>query len=337
MSKKPVMAQLPLPVSAIMPEPIDVETVSAVAFAEWLNKMRAWSDEAPPSTEEIPATGWAVITPLIALAIWRGYKANRKISLSTVRKYVFAMLAGEWRKTGQPILIDEDGEPTDGYHRLIACILSGKPFPTFIVSDVPVDPYAFTFIDIGKGRSPADALTIAGQDGVASVIAGAVKLAWRYDNDALRIIKPPRIRDMTQYEIVVYVEANKSLVDSAHLVAGSYGAAMKTIGNKAVGTFFTWKARELFSDQAVEDFLIPLGLGANLAPDSPILACRDRLRAVAASRQEELSEQHRLALLIKAFVMHTNGVKVGKKGLSLRDNEKFPRLEDAEVMDTAAE
>jgi hypothetical protein len=273
----------------------------------------------------------------MSFAIWRRYKANRKVSLSSVRKYAFEMLAGQWRRNGQPILVDDKGEPQDGFHRTLASFFSGASFPTYIVSDVPADPYGFAFIDIGKPRTAADALVIAGEDGLASVIAGAVKLAWRYDHKALRIIKPPRIREMTNFEIAVFVHGNKSLTDAAHLVAGTYGSAAKTIGNKPVATFFTWKAMELFDDDVLASYLEPLGLGANLPPDSPILAVRDRLRAVPDKQQEKLSDQHRLALLIKAFVMHTKGATVGRKGLSLRDNEPFPRLEDAEVMDIAAE
>jgi hypothetical protein len=88
----------------------------------------------------------------------------------------------------------------------------------------------------------------------------------------------------------------------------------------------------------LDDFMVPLGSGANLAEDSPILALRNRLLR-EAEEDGTLNQPRRLALVIKAFNLHIAGKRVtGRGGLYVRDNEKFPRLDDVQPdLQTAAE
>ena len=68
---------------------------------------------------------------------------------------------------------------------------------------------------------------------------------------------------------------------------------------------------------------------------SPILALRNRLTQ-ANEDDVKMPPAHRLALLIKAFGMYRNRMPVPRKGLFLRDNEKFPRIERDLSSDEAA-
>ena len=86
----------------------------------------------------------------------------------------------------------------------------------------------------------------------------------------------------------------------------------------------------------LDDFLYPLGSGANLAEDSPILALRSRLNKEDES--DDLNQPRRLALLIKAFNLYSTNQTVNpKRGLILATNEKFPRIGWPHNLPAAAE
>jgi hypothetical protein len=105
---------------------------------------------------------------------------------------------------------------------------------------------------------------------------------------------------------------------------------------KGIAIFVAWKITELCGPEALEEFFLPLGSGANLAEDDPILALRNRLYNL--DEDNELDNPRRLGLIIKAFDYHLHDRKVGKRGLILADNEHFPRFENIKpVVAEAAE
>jgi hypothetical protein len=256
------------------------------------------------------------------------------VSFRTVVKYAQAMKRGEWQPTGQPILVNRKGQQEDGQHRDWAGYLSGVTFPSYIVADVQEIPRLFAFIDDSKPRSMGDAIYTAGGNGLGSVLAAAVKLAWRYDNHALGVIKQPKLRDMTNIEALDFIEAHPELGEVGHRLSGSYTRAISVIGNKGVAIFAAWKISTIHGDDILDDFLVPLGSGANLTEDSVILGLRNRLMGEG---DENLKPPHRLALLIKAFNMFVSGTPMGKRGIYLRDNDKFPRFEEQQKLAEAAE
>jgi hypothetical protein len=224
-------------------------------------------------------------------------------------------------------LVNKQGRTEDGQHRLWASYLSGSTFPSYIVCDVPEDPDLFVYIDDSKTRSAADALYTAGENGLSKMLASAVKIAWRYDNNAYAILKQPKIRDMTNPEILAYTREHTGLGEMAHTLMGTYGKALSVIGHKGVAAFFSWRVADAYGMPALDSFLVSLGSGALLEEDDPILAVRKRLVG-EGTRDDELTVPLRLALLIKAFNMHIAGQMVGKRGgLAMRDNERFPRIE----------
>jgi hypothetical protein len=97
---------------------------------------------------------------------------NRRLSDKAVKTYAADMLAGRWKQTGSTISFDTDGNLLDGQHRLRALVLAGVTLPFPIVTGL--HPDTFDTYDIGRSRSSADALEMAGmQDGrrVASALA----------------------------------------------------------------------------------------------------------------------------------------------------------------------
>jgi hypothetical protein len=313
---------------------LDLDTASPQSLEETLTAFADWS-KATPIPPLAMQSGWHTITPEISQDLLRRYRVNRKPSLKYITKYAAAMLAEDWKRTGQAILINQESEVEDGYHRLLASYFSGASFPSYVVSDVPVDKKLFVYIDDNRARNAADAIYTAGNNGLSAVIAAAVKIAWRYDNKAFALSRQPRLRDITNPEVLDYVQSHPGLGEAAHILMGTYSKAVKVLSNKAVAVFFAWKASEQHGFSALNDFLTSVASGANLDETNPILALRDRFFGIDES-DEALKVPHRLALLIKTFNMHVVGKKLGKTGLVLADNEKFPRFEDVKPMAEAA-
>lgn len=313
---------------------LDLETASALAFQDALNKFTEWAKANPPSEPFPLASGWHDITPQLSQDLLRRNHGNRKVSFKTVVKYAQAMQRGEWQPTGQPILVNKKGQQEDGQHRDWAGYLSGSTFRSYIVCDVPEIPRIFAFIDDSKPRSMGDAIYTAGNNGMSPIIAAAVKLAWRYENQALGVIKQQKLRDMTNTEALDFVETNPEFIEVAHRLTGSYGKAIGVIGNKAVAVFAAWQISTLHGDDVLDNFLVPLGSGANLDEDSVLLGLRNRL---LGEGDNDLKPPHRLALVIKGFNLFLTGAPLGKRGLFVRDNENYPRFEAQRSLPAAAE
>jgi hypothetical protein len=312
---------------------LDLETASATAFQDLVSQFREWAASEPAPRLQL-SNGWHEITPQVSEQLLRNNRANRKLAFKTVLKYASAMANGEWKRTGQPILINERGQVEDCQHRAWASYLGGHSFPSYVVADIPFEPDLFAYIDDCKPRSAADALYTSGNNGLSPILAAVVKIAFRYDHQALAIMKQPRIRDMSTREILEYTRNNPGLGKAAHTLMGSYHRAALVIGNKAVAAFFAWKVISLYGEDVLDDFLGPLGSGALLSEDDPVLALRNRLIR-EGEQDDDLRQPHRLALLIKGFNMHMAGVKTGRRGLYVRDNERFPRFEEPDVREAA--
>jgi hypothetical protein len=304
---------------------LDLTTASLAAFQDRVARFYVLVDgERPPGPLALP-NGWYTITPQMSEDFLRRNRANRQVSFATVKKYWQAMSSGDWRATGQALILDREGKALDLQHRCWAGYLGQVSFKSYVITDASPEDDLFAYIDDCKPRSAGDALFTSGMNGISNYIAGAAKLAWKYENNAIGIIQQPRIRDMSTREVLEYTRTHPKLGEAAHTIMGSFKKAVSIIGSKPVSIFFGWQVIEHYSFNILTEFFDPLGIGANLEEDSPILGLRNRLL-----REEEeagdLKQPRRLALLIKAFNLHVDGRKLSPKGLSLRDNEKFPRF-----------
>lgn len=308
---------------------LDLETASNRAFEEAVEQFYQWSGEQPSVGALKIDNGWHTVTPLMAQDFLRRNVCNREPSLATIRKYYYSMHIDEWRRTGQGLVFNVEGKLNEGQQRCWASYFGKVSFPTYIVADAPVEVDLFAFYDDVKPRSAADALHTSGLDGFASYIAVAVQLAYRYENDALGVLKQPKIHKLNNREVLYYSRSHQSLTDAADLVLSNYGKAVSVIANKGVAIFFADRVIALYGDDALDRFLTPLGTGANLEEDSPILGLRNRLLS-----EDKINKERILALTIKAFNYFRDGVKLKKAGLYVRDNEKFPRLEPVKVEGT---
>lgn len=316
---------------------LDLESASARAFLDAGKKFDAWAAENPPTLEW--ETGWSKVTPYMAEDLLKRVSGNRKISFEVVKSYARAMTGGDWVLTGESAVIDDNGKVRDVVHRAWASYLSGGSFSVLMAVGVPMVPGLSAYINSGRSRTAADALYMAGLNGLSTTVAAAIAIAHRYENQAFGVIGAPRIIPLTNPQVVDYCKAHPGLRDAAHMMASNHSNATKVIGNKGVAMFVAWKILDLFGLDALERFMTPLSNGANLSEDDPVLALRTRL--LSDGNDSNLNTARRLGLVIKGFNMQRLGERVRLNGrgagFSLRDNEPFPQFEEAASTALAAE
>lgn len=100
-------------------------------------------------------------------------RPNRPISAKTVKEFAADMKRGGWMKTGEPIIVADNGRLNDGQHRLLAVMYSGCSVPMHV--QFGADREAFIATDIGRKRSSSDGMTIKGES-YASILAAALRL-----------------------------------------------------------------------------------------------------------------------------------------------------------------
>lgn len=116
-----------------------------------------------------------VISPRVAEEWLKTMRSNRPQSDSTVYDYATSMQAGKWIVNGETIKFDKEGHLFDGQHRLLACMIAGKSFKTYVIRGI-ADPHAFATVDVGKMRSHGDIFHLDGYTDyyVASGIAAII-------------------------------------------------------------------------------------------------------------------------------------------------------------------
>lgn len=115
------------------------------------------------------------ITPEIAVAMLATNAMNRPLSPAHVARLAGSMQRGEWELNGATIKVAETGRLLDGQHRLTACVESGRPFTTLVVSGLPESSFA-TIDQISRGRKISDVLSIETGANMKNVAAGLMVL-----------------------------------------------------------------------------------------------------------------------------------------------------------------
>lgn len=100
------------------------------------------------------------VTPEIARNYLKFNKKNRKESVRNLGFLVSQMKNGLFLENGESIVFDQNNNLTDGQHRLMAIVQSGKSYFIPIVRGVHYNSMA-TY-DTGKNRSAADVLSLNG-------------------------------------------------------------------------------------------------------------------------------------------------------------------------------
>jgi hypothetical protein len=241
---------------------------------------------------------------------------NRPLSEDLALHYAEAMARGEWELNGEPVIFGPGGVLVDGQHRLHAVVLADVAVEMLVVEGV--GPGAFATIDVGKGRTPGDALALAGEKN-ASVLAAAAALWWRYEAGRMKV--GGRRRHPTRRQLVQTVADNPGLRDSL-AACMAVKARLTVVWTMSQATFVHY-AGSRRHPEAADSFVHQVATGEGLTATSPVALFRDRLIRNRAGKAR-LPSHEMLALAVKAFNAHATGRPVGN--LRWLDTEPFPSV-----------
>ena len=240
-----------------------------------------------------------LVTPEIAAAWLATQKRNRPLHPRVVNRYASEMASGQWRRTGDPIKFDKDGNLIDGQHRLNAVIRAGTSVLMDIVTGI--EPEAQNYMDRGLGRSAADTFGMLGKAQPA-LVAATVRLLWTYlnegfSNESSMYVTPPN------FELTKVLEEHSWVLYS---VAESrrYRTASKWLTGSVVA--FTHYLTSGIDDEKSQAFWGQLDSGVNLVQGNPTYVLRSRLMENFNSKSK-YSKLYRMAILWKAWNNHYAG------------------------------
>ena len=122
------------------------------------------------------------IGPDQAKALLSSNIKNRDLSQSFVNRYAADMLNHNWSDDVSMIRVDEEGNLQDGQHRLEAVVQSGTTQSFVVAENCPVED--FKKLDLGRGRTSRDALTVLGYKR-PRIMSGAIRLVSLWNRGKL--------------------------------------------------------------------------------------------------------------------------------------------------------
>lgn len=291
-----------------------------------------------PKAHPKPSAKVMTVTPEMAREWLDRSATQRKLRMAEVRAAARDMTTGDFDLNGETLKFDWNGRFRDGQHRLESCILSGKPFDTFVVFDL--NPKALKSVDIGSRRTPGEILGMnLGEFGMTrpfnqTVLAGIA--GWAVNWDAGIMTGKGALR-MSPAEMVNYLTDNPLLFSAA-----TYGVNARVvyddISTNIWGMAWWLLSRRGERPALCESFFqsVQSGLGLN-DPEHPAVYIREELRVTERPRRrrngddpdKKLSRYQKLALLINgwnAWIARQSGQVVPSMKIPrVLTNESFPR------------
>jgi hypothetical protein len=255
------------------------------------------SDIANPATrQKRPPTNSRVIefSPELAEYILSKLNPkNRKTKPAKIKKYAEDLANGSFSLTGDTIKFGTDGLLKDGQNRLAASVRTGKPLISHTVFGV--DPQSFDRMDIGKNRTGADVLHIAGVK-YANHVAAAVR--W------LLILTSGNPSDRgASYSNAELLKAYREKFDSGRLENSIQAALLvrKTchhpVGPLAALHYIFCER----SSRKADEFFDEWATGRAKRARAPARVLQNTLQEKATESNNRIHENVRNALIIKAW------------------------------------
>lgn len=165
---------------------------------------------------KVPTVEIVELTPALAEE-WLGLNTNnrpRKGPKSAM--YAHDIAEGNWMLTGEAVKFDWNGRLIDGQNRCFAVIDANMSITTIVVRGL--DPEVQAVLDSGSPRTARDSLNMKGYersgDLAATVLAYSLLEKGVYKTC---MTQTPGYARPTNYQVVKYVHAHPSLVDSVKM------------------------------------------------------------------------------------------------------------------------
>lgn len=241
-----------------------------------------------------------VITPDIARRMIEGNIVNRHIRANRVGLYAKQMREGQWRVTGESIILSSTGRLLDGQHRLLGCIEADVPFTSIVVRGVFTDTMAV--MDSGAARTASDTFNLEGIPHSALLSATcrnliAVEAGIQRNAEQMALI--------TRDDLLSYYEKHAAELMAAIPSGSAVYRQLKVSWSAWVSVAFLTAASD---PEQSERFMYGLATGADLAVGDPRLALRSYYLANRRDRW---------------FVVIANGLKAWNAHIEHRSVRKF--------------
>lgn len=101
------------------------------------------------------------ITPDMAKEMLKHNRVNRDLNISRAKQYAQEMIKGRWELNGETISFYENGDLSNGQHRLTGVVIANTPITALVVYGVKEN---VTVQDRGRARNLTDSMLIGGFD-----------------------------------------------------------------------------------------------------------------------------------------------------------------------------
>jgi hypothetical protein len=216
------------------------------------------------------------------------------------------MNKGLFIENGESIVFDKNMKLTDGQHRLMAIIKSGKSYHIPVVKGVNIKSMA-TY-DTGKNRSAADVLSINGFKN-SNLLSTFIKLINKYENNGSKASKPlsySRDEQLTNQQILNYCKDNYDWLYKIMLdVTNIYVKSEIKVISKSYFCFIVYMIGGENPDHKVYEFMKNI-YGLNRSQDTATSYLYSKLYK-SKIRKEPLGFYWVLGMTIKAWNYFIDG------------------------------
>ena len=238
------------------------------------------------------------ITPKMCIAWLENNKNNRPLKQTHINSLAKAMVRGDWVMNGESLKFDTRNSILDGQHRMWACVESGVPIKTMIVTGLPRK--VFDTLDIGSIRKASDILSINGEVNVSILVSGLKHIARYYSDQMMNqtLFSPREVEELLDQHPDIREYA--SILTSTHRVSWCAPSILITC----------WYLASRRNKEKADEFFDSFIKGANLTLESPILVLRNKFIDVRASAVDKLHALQKIELIILCWNMWRSGKTV---------------------------
>jgi hypothetical protein len=262
-----------------------------------------------PSQEMVTVT--MTITPAQAREWLDKMQIQRRLRRSKVEKLKRQVQQGRWKLLPHGIVLDRDGRPIDGMHRLTMICELDCPLALRVTFNA--DPASIFTIDAdGAPKDLQDALKLAGAPlGYVSELAAMTRMVWRADQGKSPL--EPGLTPTNEEGVETY-RRNPDLIEAAKLAS----KVRYIVPSRGLFGYYVYLAMHL-DVQGVRDFVHRLSTGELLKAGDPALLVRNTYMKDRAQRVTRMVTDQAIiaatslnAVLRKKSLYTWRGVEFGK-------------------------
>lgn len=248
---------------------------------------------------------------------------NRPLNPNTVETYARIIKDGRWKVTHQGLAFDTTGALLDGQHRLAAIAQAGVPVKIMITHNV--DPDEFAVIDIGRRRTPADALGIAGIEHNRNQIASVARFLRNYDRlDGSGWTDKHSARLDNSNILDAVEDYGPSKINSAVRIGTTHGRLSGINITVLSAFFYLLHFRHETPLVEVMKFIQGVSSGAGLQQGDSRLALRNLMMHKNSGAKTNKDRKNQLIAVIKAWNSYISDREVSR--IVVRDTEEIPQI-----------